>query len=401
MEAAIACNEESEHQAYWIDAVCVPPAGRGRRASLESMGFIYSRAESVIVVLKTDSFSAVLASMQSREPLSDAAMTHLDKDKWITSVWTYQEVVNARAVSFTSFEMEVASKISALDLFSQVGWSLRRWKHRHSVPQAAVTTTFPGLNALEDTCADWQTADYVERSMLTCLTGLSGRWCDPARPTNRLYALLGTLSQEPSWGAADETVPQLTEKALQICDIKGDFSYIFTANPRAAHPRWRPETAEGLIPILSWHSLGFSQPGRLTGHHLELDDMVALEFSPLPSIQAIERAAEWVHGFYGTPKDLLSTAQSITRCLPEMLRLIGWTGSEHCATCSTGFVLLQEEMPKSEFVEAFASVAIRWTFGSPGIARIKSNVGPDAYVPLVFVGDLPSREVSRSIVLKG
>ena len=226
LEAAMRCMPNLLQQAFWIDAVCVPRSGPARRSTLESMGFIYSTAKSVIVVLQKDAWHAVNGVDLPKVPLDEVRMRAVDADPWISSVWTYQELVNANALRFTGFGAGVDSSLEGEVFLNGIGFSLDTYKRSNNVSALGMRTIFPNLDAMEDAVADWRIAGYLERSMLTCLTGVAGRSCDPERPTNRLYSLLGAMSDAASRGAVNENIPALTEKAMQLCATKGDFSYI-------------------------------------------------------------------------------------------------------------------------------------------------------------------------------
>ena len=200
LEAAIRSNKDSAYQAYWIDAVCIPPSGSARRSTLESMGFVYARAESVIVVLESATLGRITPSLSPEEPLSlsDEDMRVLDRDLWATRVWTYQEIVNASTICFTAYDMEKGSKTFGETFFNSIGYSLEKWRKRNNASALDSHKVFPGLNALEDACADWQTAGYISRSALTCLTGVEGRRYDQNFRASRLYAAMGALTNESS-----------------------------------------------------------------------------------------------------------------------------------------------------------------------------------------------------------
>ena len=101
LEAAMRVSDAS---AYWIDAFCIPPEYPQKRIVLESMGFIYSLATEVIVSLGSSN-GTVLTRMIHSEELGEDALDTLESDKWIESVWTYQEVVNSKAFRFVAQEL--------------------------------------------------------------------------------------------------------------------------------------------------------------------------------------------------------------------------------------------------------------------------------------------------------
>lgn len=389
LEAAMRCNQDSPHQAYWIDAVCVPAAGPSRRATLESMGFLYAQAKSVIVVLESDTLSRISPDFDPDVPLSDEDMKPLDRDLWATRVWTYQEIVNAQELYFTAYDMEEPSKIYGLRFLNWIGFSLQKWKQRNQVSAVESYITFPGLNALEDACADWQTAGFVSRSMLTCLTGVEGRRHDDRFPSSRLYAVMGAFTDEAVWGPADESVAGVAAKLMQLCEVKEDFSYLYTSdlrNESSEGRRWRPKASStSLIPILKWHCWGSGQPGKLNEQSLELYDMVILDTSAEPNQEVISEIGKWLFDFAGVRVDDPSDVEEVKSCLPSALEPIGWKGTKRCHSCHAGLILLQDALPLGGDIEAYASSSIRWAFGAPGIAKITREGAVVGYSPLVAV----------------
>jgi len=87
----------------WIDAFCVPPPSESsaRDSTLQSMGFIYSRASEVLVVLTSRAIPALQqATTTGSRLLSPSHLAALEAEDWVTRAWTYQEAVNARRLSF-------------------------------------------------------------------------------------------------------------------------------------------------------------------------------------------------------------------------------------------------------------------------------------------------------------
>jgi len=355
LEAAIlstSSDDSVRHKAFWIDAVCVPTEELARRATLESMGNIYSRAQSTIVVLQSASWAIISRDARSNVPYMESQMDHLNQDAWVTRVWTYQELVNAQDLFFTAVDLPPGTRISDEDLLNSIGLTLRRYMVHNQLPALESRRRFPALDALESALGDRQIGFPLERSMLTCLTAIAGRDYDPAWPASRLYALLGALTQEPSWGPVDETVAALAEKAMRICEGKGDFSYIYTSDRRQVEEqRWRPRPDAGLHPIVRWNSWGERQPGASADGKLELHDMVRLDPDVETSPEPVAHALRWLRGFTNLNEEALSGIDALERDLPQALREIGFTGSADCHRCKTGVMLTQEEVEVAEGIE--------------------------------------------------
>lgn len=395
LEAVVACCADDKVQAFWLDAVCVPDSGLERRATLESMGFIYKQATSVIVVLSDVTFSTIEDRVKSLEPLTDAELEVLEKDRWVLSVWTYQELMNASVHYFTTYNMEAPAKLAEEDFFNVLGFSLEKWKQRHGASEKEKVLRLPGLNALEDAVAQVAIMDYksTPSSALADITGMHARYCDPTRPTNRLYALFGVLTQDPCWGPVDETMPDLVEAALEIWERKGDFSFIYTANPRRSNGQtWRPEATDaGLVPILSWNSWGGRQTGSLVGQNLVLQNMIEIDLTvstrePEPAV--VRHVSHWMRGFNGLDEARLSTADDVRTYLLEVLQCMGWTGSGRCRSCPEGFAMIQSDLLEDESLRTYISSELRWRFGNPGIATVMRDGQIVRYSPVVFVGKI-------------
>ncbi|KAK4611966.1 hypothetical protein CLAFUW4_12654 [Fulvia fulva] len=386
LEAAIRANTNSYIQAYWIDAVCVPRSGPERIATLESMGLIYSRATCCIVLLERSTFFAVWRSARGRARDTDIAT--IDREPWIRSVWTYQEVVNASTITITTFDLETPMRMDGNDLFSTTGKALRDVEENADVRGWDLAQRYPGISALEGTLADWQVGEYLGMSALTCLTGIAGRHCDPERPSNRLFALFGVLTNEASWQTSDEEgVTSLTEEAIRLCERNGDFSFIYTSNVResSANRRWRPlpDPEHGLLPILRWHSWGVGQPGTLTDFGLELHDMAPLESSSEPSSEAVKAVQYWLQSFSGTKPHSI---EEIHAQLPTDLSKLGLKPGAKCTTSNHGFIMTSFDLTPAEEVHYFAAASLCWTFGAPGIAKIVKQGVLKRCIPIVHVG---------------
>jgi Heterokaryon incompatibility protein (HET) len=133
--AATIHNHDPDHSAQmiWIDAFCVPTEPLAKRATLESMGFIYGSAAAaqVVVVLSDEAFAVVetMSQLDTAGTLSAAAeiLDALENDGWMRSVWTYQEVVNSQHLLFTGEGM-VGKFIRGEPFLNRFGHYLGTWK---------------------------------------------------------------------------------------------------------------------------------------------------------------------------------------------------------------------------------------------------------------------------------
>lgn len=99
------------------------------------------------------------------------------------------------------------------------------------------------------------------------------------RKEDHFYAMIGAISADAPNEAAQ--LPPC-EAFMRICESKGDFSFIFSAERRENTPgrRWRPVSGDDLSCILPWHVVGSGQPGRLGDCGLWLDNMLVVRPAP-------------------------------------------------------------------------------------------------------------------------
>lgn len=179
--------------AFWTDVFCVPPAGPERQSTLENMGYIYSRATEVIIVLGEGTFS-VIQEMLHKGSVSETGLQILECDEWVSSVWTYQEIVNGVSIRFVSErEIDTLAFIESSDFFNALGYSLSKWIKTTGSNTFTSMKIFPRLNALEDLLADCQVKTNTFRSALSIFSSMALK--RDANPANYFYAILGTFTQ--------------------------------------------------------------------------------------------------------------------------------------------------------------------------------------------------------------
>jgi hypothetical protein len=85
-------NHDPDHSALmiWIDAFCIPIEPHMKRATLESMGFICSRATQVVVVLLNEAFAAIeeMSQLDTAKISSSVAniLDLLENNEWVRSI---------------------------------------------------------------------------------------------------------------------------------------------------------------------------------------------------------------------------------------------------------------------------------------------------------------------------
>ena len=116
---------------FWIDAICIPTQDAARASSLRSMGEIYSSARQVFVVLSASS-STVFHQIRETGRLDPNALFILESDEWITRSWTYQEIVNSRALYFIVQDDE-STIVSGVDFLSAVLTATDDYRSTHGI----------------------------------------------------------------------------------------------------------------------------------------------------------------------------------------------------------------------------------------------------------------------------
>ena len=249
LPALAAAMYNTSSKAFWIDAFCIPTTQPARRATLESMGFIYSQATEVRVALSKDSFMAV-QQLNMRNRLDEAALTTLEQDEWVQSVWTYQEVVNSQRLAFVSPDAPGAH-VDGSHFLNGVDYTLQKYKKSNGLDTFDIREQFPHLDALDDLIADWLIARYTKRSALAVMSNMDRRvWSDER---NYFFAMIGAVTDKPCRRVKDK-LADLSETFMTTCEAKSDFSFIYSSSIRSTDParRWRP--CSGRLPsILPWH----------------------------------------------------------------------------------------------------------------------------------------------------
>ena len=376
LPALSAAMNESNSTAFWIDALCVPATQPAKRDTLASMGFIYSQAKEVRVALSKDSFRAV-QQLKTTDRLDKAGLATLEQDKWIQSVWTYQEVVNSQRLVFVS-PGAPGVLVDGAQFLNGIGFTLHQYRESAGVDALATRARYPSLDAFEDLIADWMIAEYTKRSALAVMSNMARRvWTDES---NYFFAMMGAVSSKLHQRTEGQETP-LSEVFMAICEEKNDFSFVFSSSIRSTDParRWRPR-AGPLPSILPWHSWGESQPGKLDQDgSLRLDQIIELRESPLNE-KARGNIVEWLRREDLAQADDVSLAKSMYAALIRM----GFTGREEYITLSEGLFYPQTLLPLEGDITIHVSATIRWTLGAPGLAQISNQTM--TYVPGVFVG---------------
>ncbi|KAN0087373.1 hypothetical protein V8E54_001061 [Elaphomyces granulatus] len=370
----------------WIDAFCVPLEAHERASTLEFMGYIYSKAQEVVVVLSGAAFPVIesmTASSTTAIQLDEAQLSVLEKEEWVSRAWTYQEAVNARALHITcDSENAFNTIVDGSHFLNCVGYSLSRMEGSAFEKR----DRFPRLDAFEDLIADYFISGYEERSALRVMSSMDGRV--QSRPEDHFYAMMGAISAAgPSSAGASEADP--CEVFMTLCERKGDYSFIYSGALReeALGRRWRPVV--GASPsILPWHGWGSSQPGQADEDVLRLDGIIELRSGQLDE-EAREYITQWLANL-GFPTRSISW-QQLYQYSFETLRRMGFLGSSKFIDTSSGIFFPFEEVDSQHLSSVLVTTKLRWVFGAPGLACYERKGGHGTYyTPGVFIGTVDS-----------
>ncbi|KAI0275124.1 hypothetical protein BC834DRAFT_965561 [Gloeopeniophorella convolvens] len=348
---------------FWQDVFCVPQDRQRKRATLESMGFIYGRATQVVVVLSEASIHAFDAMTRWKEStpdeVTDEVANTLEGDPWIRSVWTYQEVVNSRHLYFVGEGVDNLL-VDGTQFLNSFGYFLYRYRKKTNLSAFDTRVQYPFLDSLEDVVLDWKTGDYGERSALQVLSSMNMKvWDDVA---NYFYSMIGAITTKPSQRTSDPTLETLSDAFMTICEEKGDYSFIFCSNERDTRPgyAWRP-ARQVLRSALSWHCYGDGQSGeRDTSGSLTLKGMALLEQASHLGNDAKEFIGRWMD----LEDPMGRSDEDIRERLFNALRKIGFRGDGDAITTTDGFFVPQRRVPLTSDIQLWASTSLVWAMGA-------------------------------------
>ena len=364
------------------------------------MGFIYNLAADVFVALSVPTFTVIdqWQNKPAETSLSniERQLRVLEEDRWVSSVWTYQEIMNSKTVHFVTTQPGAGpALISGIDLFDQLGQTFQQYKKGYGLNDFELRRRFPAADALQELVADWCISDYLGVSALQVMSNLDRRFSFV--PKNYFYSMLGVFTQQPSWLEQDSTVAELSENLMSLCEQKNDYSFLYSSTPRdgRAGKRWRPKP-DFLHAVLAWHLHGSAQGGHYTSEGFWLDSMIKLNLSDELDFAAKEYIVKGLQ--LSTPissSDHVAASDAFCR-----LEQIGFTGSNQHVVSTQGLFFPQSQLQLdkgSGSLTILVSASLLWTFGAPGIARTCKE-GLELFTPGVFVG-IHTEGISSSVLL--
>lgn len=366
--------------AMWIDAFCIPAQEPARTACLRSMGAVFASAFCVIAVLSKQC-SAMLDAVARLGFLDEPGLLLLETDDWPSRAWTYQELVNSKSFYFVAEGGGVTLK--GMQFLSKVTTALEDYKKAHGYDSYMLRTLHPRLDNLQDTIADWIMADYSKRCAYQTMSSMDRR---TATRTDDYYyyALAGAISAEPV-SSRYQTVLEQAEYFMQLCEEKGDFSFIYSIAPRCNVPgrTWRPEVGP-IRAIQPWLTSGDGQTGSLEPGYLRLHNMCRMTRGT-PTSPANLFITKWLPEGSGDIKSGKTPEHILMR-----IRQIGFVGCGDFLELEDGYFFPLSTYTSIDDVFVFTAAGLRWTHGGPGLIATQDVAGLFHFLDVgVFVGILP------------
>lgn len=367
-------------KAFWVDALCVPLEEPARTIALESMGAIFASAHQVFAVL-TSACATALDTLRTAGQMGQMELAVLEGEEWLSRAWTYQETVNSQRLYFVA-ETNERVAFAGLDLLNSVLDASDSWRATSGMNAFEWSEEHPRLDSLQQLIADYRIAEYQERSAYQVMCAMHGRVAE--RPEDVFYAMIGAITTE----AADNRIASSpAEYFRDVCEAKGDYSFIFCAGPRLAAPgrRWCPQ-AVSAIPVVSGLLMsGERLSGRHLGDHLELDNICQLTHGKLgdQGLKALNSFAQ--RAVTGLDVD------AIASILLDILRKKGFTGCGEYIELANGLFFSQSPIRETTELIVAVSPDIVWTGGAPALIVSERKNGIHEFVDVgAFVGRVPS-----------
>lgn len=367
-------------KAFWVDALCVPLEEPARMIALESMGAIFASAHQVFAVL-TSACAAALETLRIDGKIGQTELAILEGEGWLSRAWTYQETVNSQRLYFVA-ETNERVAFAGLDLLNSVLDASDAWRVTSGLNAFEWSEQHPCLDSLQQLIADYRIAEYQERSAYQVMCAMHGRVAE--RSEDAFYAMIGAITTE----ATDNRIARSpAEYFRDVCEAKGDYSFIFCVGNRLAPRgrRWCPE-AINAIPVVSGLLMsGERLVGRYVGDYLVLDNVCQLTHGKVSDegIKALTSFAQ--RAVTGLDVD------AIASILLDILRKKGFTGCGAYIELANGLFFSQSPILEPAELLVAVSPDIVWTGGAPALIVYERKNGIHEFVDVgAFVGRVPA-----------
>ncbi|MCJ1378764.1 hypothetical protein MMC17_001863 [Xylographa soralifera] len=394
LNVAMMATRNYEVQAFWVDAISIPKSGASRQATLESMGYIYFHATEVVVILSKPIYE-IMKDMRMTDHLDEDVLQLLEQDEWITSVWTYQELVNSN-LSFVSFDRSITGLIvDASDFFHGLTHHLEFYRRKHKITSFQLQKIFPRLSAFEDSMLARRSTTALNISALQVMSNMDRRVYRAGEPQNYFYAMMGAITTAPTWGAGGATIAEVSDRFMMMCERKNDYSFIYSSTLRDDRlgRRWRPAPGP-MKSILSWHSYGDPATGYYDAAGFWLCGMLTTKISDKIGVSGKEIIVRQ----FKLSGRAIDSDDALAGQVYEALVSIDFTGSPEYVTLENGLLFPQTSLPKDSDLTILVSGNVVWPFGAPGLVIATSGDNLPVYIPCAFIGDKPQRPPSSVLI---
>jgi len=373
-------------KAIWIDAFCVPSDPTLKAACLSQLGVIYSRAEKVVVMLSQVVFS-VLERIGETKTLNNEMIGTLERDDWVSRAWTYQELVNNDNIRFTALGGSTYTK--ADNILNSLTIAIDKYMKERNWDSFDFYSKYPRISRFEDVILDWKISRYLERSAYQALSSIDDRVATNAED---LSYLIGAISDNPIT-TVNPPDGYSFEHLLQVCETKGDYSFIYSTARRSNKQgkRWRPANGERLRPIFATHSWGL-QSGIVHRTHITLDKMSILQLGSLNS-----KAKTFIQNRLYSPKEAKDRENWPTLVFSR-LSLAGFSGCGDFFETEHGYFYTHLPIENHDGMIIVISTEVQMAIGSPGLLLKKEPSEIYKWVGVgLFVGRVPKVCVSVNV----
>jgi len=290
-------------------------------------------------------------------------------------------------MGWAGYLLQIREPVRVHQFLNDVGNALEKYKKLHCCNSFTLRTLHPRLDSLEDTIADWLTADFAKRSAYQAMSCMDRRTSE--RKEDYFNALIGAITAEPLRDPS-ATALHPAEYFMRLCEEKGDFSFIYSSTPRSNAPgrSWRP--LAGPIPAIQpWHTFGDGQSGRLCPRYLRLDNMCRLTRDPVSST-AEQFLRDWLRDSCEDSAPGTTPQQILTRLLQA-----SFVGCGDFIELEDGYFFPLTTNGIADYLLVFVAGGVRWPHGGPGLITTQDHAGLHQFRDVgVFVGPHPKSSES-------
>lgn len=344
------------------------------------MGAIYSAATQVIAVLPSEC-ATILHKIKDHKKIELDDLLAVESDDWITRAWTYQEVANSKMIFFAA-EGDDSALIYQLDFLNALVTSTTDYADANRIERNRIATQFPRLDSMQGLFAEQQLLEYEGRSVYQVISAMVQRFAE--REEDRIYAMIGAITDEPSVTQSGQSITP-AEYFMRICEEKGDYSFIYSTEPRSEIPgrTWRP-TGNRMTPVtFGLLATGHGLSGCFKDTHLQMNNMCRMK--PVRANSVLSAFGAFLQKDF--PAETL-----------ERLRQKGFTGCGEYLKLEYGYFFPQLPIPQSRSGDIFVAISHGVVFaqGAPGLLLRSNGTDIDQFCDTgVFIGRCP--DVSESI----